>query len=83
MQANASLLRIYDATSSRRRGRHAGSGIAATIRTDSTVRVTTRQSDSDPIASEAAVKFLIREAASAARLPNPSVAGDRRMVECP
>ncbi len=43
------------------RSRHAG--IAATILIDSMVSVTIRHSDSDPIASEAAMLFFSREAA--------------------
>ena len=48
---------------------------------ESTVRVTTRQSDSAPIASEAAMALVNREEATGARrLTKPAVPGDRIMV---
>src|SRR5882757_5621644 len=49
---------------------------------ESTVSVTTRQSDSEPIASETAINFVSREDATGAGLLwNPAVPGDRAMVK--
>ena len=48
---------------------------------ESTVNVTTRQSDSAPIASEAAMALVSREdATGTGRLMKPAVPGDRIMV---
>jgi hypothetical protein len=48
---------------------------------ENTVRVTTRHSDSAPIASEAAMALVNREdATGAGRLMKPTVPGDRIMV---
>ena len=48
---------------------------------ESTVSVTARHSDSEPIASEAAMALVSREEATGARrLSKPAVPGDRIMV---
>ena len=53
-------------------------GIATVALIDSTVRVTTRQSDSVPIASEVAMAPSSREEATSARLlSKPTAPGDR------
>jgi hypothetical protein len=58
-----------------------GKGIATVALIDSTVMVTTRQSDSVPIASEVAMAPSNREDATGAqRLPKPTVPGDRTRV---
>jgi hypothetical protein len=58
-----------------------GNGIAIETLIDSTVSVTTRHSDSAPIASVAAMALVSREEATGAgRLPKPTVPGDRIMV---
>jgi hypothetical protein len=57
---------------------HYGKGIATVALIDSTVRVTTRQSDSVPIASEVAMAPSNREEATGARLlSKPTAPGDR------
>jgi hypothetical protein len=48
---------------------YAGSGIAMETLIDSTVRVTIRHSDSDPIASEAATASVSRDEATGAERP--------------
>jgi hypothetical protein len=61
---------------------YAGIGIAMLTLIDSTVRVTISQSDSEPIASEAATASVSRgEATGAERLPKPAAPGDRIMVQ--
>jgi len=47
---------------------------------ESTVNVTTRHSDSAPIASEAAMAFVSREDATGPGRMKPAVPGDRIMV---
>jgi hypothetical protein len=60
---------------------YAGTGIAIEILIDSTVSVTTRHSESAPIASVAAMALVNREEATGAgRLTKPAVPGDRIMV---
>jgi hypothetical protein len=60
---------------------HAGIGSAMDTLIESTVSVTTRQSDSAPIASEAAMALVSREdATGTGRLMKPAVPGDRIMV---
>src|SRR6185295_5666163 len=55
-----------------------GNGIATVALIDSTVRVTTRQSDNVPIASEVAMAPSNREEATGARLlSKPTAPGDR------
>ncbi|KRR01658.1 hypothetical protein CP49_21850 [Bradyrhizobium valentinum] len=62
------------------RNRH-GMGIATVALIDSTVKVTTRQSDSVPIASEVAMAPSNREEAMGARrLSKPTVPGARVMA---
>ena len=48
---------------------YAGSGIAMETLIDSTVRVTIRHSDNDPIASEAATASVSRDEATGAERP--------------
>ena len=56
-------------------------GIATVALIESTVMVTTRQSDTVPIASEVAIAPSNREDATGARqLSKPAVPGDRIMV---
>jgi len=56
-------------------------GIATVALIDSTVNVTTRQSDSVPIASEVAMALVNRKLATGTgRLPKPAVPDDRIMV---
>ena len=63
---------------------HIGSGIAMLTLIESTVSVTTRHSDSAPIASEAAMALVKREEATGAgRLPKPAMPADRIMVQDP
>jgi hypothetical protein len=58
-----------------------GIGSAMVTLIESTVSVTTRHSDSAPIASEAAMALVSREEATGAgRLMKPAVPGDRIMV---
>ena len=60
---------------------YTGNGIAMVALIDSTVSVTTRHSDSVPIASEVAMALVSREdATGAGRLSKPAVPGDRIMV---
>jgi hypothetical protein len=60
---------------------YAGIGIAIETLIDSAVSVTTKHSDSAPIASVAAMTLVSREEATGAgRLPKPTVPGDRIMV---
>jgi len=66
-----------------RRRRH-GIGIAMVALIDSIVRVTARQSDSVPIASEVAMAPSNREEATGARLHSkPAVPGNRIMLKIP
>jgi hypothetical protein len=61
-----------------------GSGIAMETLIESTVRVTIRHSDREPIASEAATAVLSREEATGAERPlKPTRPGDRIMVRNP
>jgi hypothetical protein len=61
---------------------HVGIGIAMLTLIESTVSVTTKHSDSAPIASEAAMALVSREEATGAgRLSKPAVPGDRIMVK--
>jgi hypothetical protein len=60
---------------------YAGIGIAMLTLIESNVRVTIRQSDSEPIASEAATASINRdEATGAARSSKPAAPGDRLMT---
>jgi hypothetical protein len=60
---------------------YAGIGIAMLTLIDSSVRVTIRQSDSEPIASEAATASVNRlEATGAERPPKPAAPEGRIMV---
>ena len=60
---------------------YAGIGIAMLTLIDSIVRVTIRQSDSDPIASEAATASVSRDEATGAERPlKPAAPGDRVMA---
>jgi hypothetical protein len=60
----------------------AGIGIATATLIDSTVRVTIRHSDSEPIASEAATASVSRdEATGAGGQSKPAAPGDRIMAE--
>jgi hypothetical protein len=61
---------------------YAGIGIAVVNLTESTVRVTIRHSDSEPIASEAATVRINRdEATGIERALKPAAPGDRIMAE--
>src|SRR5882672_8366571 len=61
---------------------HAGIGMAMDTLIESTVSVTTRHSDSVPIARQAAIALFSRgEATGAGRLPKPAAPGDRIMVQ--
>ena len=61
--------------------RYAGIGIAMATLIETSVRVTTRQSDSEPIASEAATASISRDEATGAVRPlKPGAPGDRIMV---
>lgn len=55
-------------------------GIATVALIDSTVKVTMRQSDNVPIASEVAMAPSNREDATGAQPSKPTVPGDRIMV---
>ena len=56
-------------------------GIATETRIESTVRVTIRHSDSEPIASDAATASISRDEATGAERPlKPAAPGDRIMV---
>jgi hypothetical protein len=57
-----------------------GMGIATVALIDSTVRVTTRQSDSVPIASDVAMAPSNREEATGARLLSKPTAPDDRII---
>ena len=60
---------------------YAGIGIAMLTLIESIVRVTIRQSDSDPIASEAATASVSRDEATGAEWPlKPAAPGDRVMA---
>ena len=60
---------------------YAGIGIAMLTLIESIVRVTIRQSDSDPIASEAATASVSRDEATGAERPlKPAAPGDRVMA---
>ena len=60
---------------------YAGIGIAMLTLIDSIVRVTIRQSDSDPIASEAATASVSQDEATGAERPlKPAAPGDRVMA---
>ena len=62
-------------------GDHAGIGIAMVTLLESTVSVTTRQSDNAPTASEAAMALVNQEDATGAGRPSkPAVPDDRIMV---
>jgi hypothetical protein len=59
-----------------------GSGIAMLTLIDNTVSATMTQSESEPIASEAATAWISRDEATGAPGPsNPAALGDRAMVE--
>jgi hypothetical protein len=61
---------------------YAGTGIAIETLIDSTVSVTTRHSESAPIASVAAMALVSREEATGAGRPTkPTAPGDRIMVK--
>lgn len=63
------------------RRRYAGIGTAIAIRIDTSVSVTIRQSDTEPIASVAATASCsLEEAAGAGRATKPAVPGDRIMA---
>ena len=59
---------------------HYGMGIATVALIDSTVRVTMRQSDSVPIASEVAMAPTNREEATGVRLLSNPAAPDDRII---
>ena len=59
---------------------HYGNGIATVALIDSTVRVTMRQSDSVPIASDVAMAPSNREQATGARLLSKPTAPDDRII---
>jgi hypothetical protein len=61
---------------------YAGIGIAMATRMESTVRVTIRHSDNEPIASEAATASVSREEATGADgRTKPAAPGDRVMAD--
>ena len=61
--------------------RYAGIGSAMLTLIENTVRVTIRQSDSEPIASEVATASISRDEATGAELPlKPAAPGDRIMA---
>ena len=64
--------------------RYTGIGIAMLTLIESTVRATIRQSDSEPIASEAATASIKRDEATGAERPlKPAAPGDRVMAGNP
>ena len=65
-------------------GRYAGIGIAMETLIESTVRVTIRHSDSEPIASVAATASFSRDDATGAERPlKPAAPCDHVMAEVP
>ena len=63
---------------------YAGKGIAIATLIESTVRVTIRHSESEPIAREVATACVSRDEATGAERPlKPAAPGDRIMVRNP